>query len=145
VTAIPATTIDGSTVHCGSYECECFECWDDRKRGGTGRLAVWSNWRIQLGWPVQLAPRIRGTWIMCDVCRETSERGWREPSDRDLFLPLLHPDDPYARIAVEEMLHALAALLVFVRERASRRFVLDMRDKRQPDHWWKNRRRRAQP
>jgi hypothetical protein len=107
MTAVPPTTMSGSTVHHGTYECECFNCWEVRNNGGEGKASRWSCWRLGrehgAGFPNRV---VRGTWIMCDECAEIAAS---ESAFGDLYLPLLHPSDPYARIAVEELLYSIAA------------------------------------
>lgn len=128
----------GSTVYAGGYECECFNCYEYRRIGSSGNVATWSSWRIR--------GRGLATWILCDECLPKSQALDEDPTSVDdpnvahLYLPLLSPSDPYAAIAVEEMLYALTALVATVRERASRRFVLDVAPRHgKSDAWWKSR------
>ncbi len=98
----------GSTVHAGSYWCESFDCYMARKQRRPGaRVARWTEWRLRWIGDVR---RPRATWVLCDECMEESKSAVLNDGDLDLWLPLLTPADPYARIAVEEMLYALAAL-----------------------------------
>lgn len=130
MTALVATR-NGSTVHAGGYECEINGCHTERRHGGDGYPARWSIWRIGG----------QATWIACDVCEGQDDSGdGHDSRSLYLILPLLLPTDAYARIAVEEMLYALAALCLYVRERASRRFVLDVAPRHgKADQWWKSR------
>jgi hypothetical protein len=98
----------GSTVHAGGYWCEAFDCYKARKLRAPGcRVARWTEWRLRWIGDVR---RPRATWILCDECMEESKNAVLNDGDLDLWLPLLTPADPYARIAVEEMLYAMAAL-----------------------------------
>lgn len=114
-------TRNGSTVYAGGYVCECFDCYHYRNRPDRGQpnRAAWSCWRIHEG-------VVRCSWIMCDSCLPQSRAAMignslRDPRDVDIYLPLLHPSDAYARIAVEEMLYALTALGPTVRDREKAR------------------------
>lgn len=115
--------VNGSTVHAGGYACECFECASGGERESSPNVATWSSWRlVSTRFDVSRPTHTRGTWIMCDECRAEDERLDRSRESpayevRDIYLPLLHPSDPYARIAVEEMCYALAALGETVRSR----------------------------
>ncbi len=101
MSALPAA-ISGSTVHRGGHECEVDDCLPDSQTTATS-----SAWRIRDG--------RTATWICCDRhlagFRSVDGVGQDERLgiERWLYLPLLSPDDPYARIAVEELCYALAA------------------------------------
>lgn len=98
-----ALVISGSSVHNGGLECEVDDCLVDSATPATS-----SAWRIRAG--------RTATWLCCDRHRaqlQSSDgvgENERNGIERWLYLPLLRPDDPYARIAVEELCYAIAAL-----------------------------------
>jgi hypothetical protein len=93
----------GSTVHAGGYWCEAYDCFTARKTRQPGaRVARWTEWRLR-------GKRARATWVLCDECLFEAKGAVIDDGEHSLYLPLLHPSDPYARIAVEELLYSIAA------------------------------------
>jgi hypothetical protein len=107
----PPRIVNGSTVAAGGYECEVHDCYTWRRAGGAGRPARWTAWRLSPRNGATLddgqVGRVTATWILCDECPRNGDD--LDQFTTHLILPLLHPSDPYARIAVEELCYAIAA------------------------------------